>query len=73
MKFAVWQVEAEWDQDVEDVWTFGNDVRSLIIKIGGYEPRKFEKYVLLFELVIAVVEGSRTLEINCGCANMPLR
>lgn len=29
--------------------------------------------VILFELVIVVVEGSRTLEINCGCANLPLR
>ena len=57
----MWKVEVEWDQDVEDVWRFSNDVRSLIIKISGYEPRKFEKYVLLFELVIAVVEGSRTL------------
>ena len=61
LRFAVWQVEVEWDPDVEDVWRFANDYRSLIVKIGGYEPRKFEKYVLLFELVIAVVEGSRTL------------
>ena len=41
LRFAVWQVPVEWDMDVEDVWRFGNDVRSLIIKMSGYEPRKF--------------------------------
>jgi hypothetical protein len=29
--------------------------------------------VLLFELVIDAVEGGKTLEINCGCATLPLR
>lgn len=55
------------------MWRFGNNLRSIIVKVAGYDARKFEKMVVLFELVIAVVEGSRTLEINCGCANLPLR
>ena len=41
IKYAVWQVEVEWDPEVEDCWRFSNNLRSLIIKIGGYEPRKF--------------------------------
>jgi hypothetical protein len=73
LRFAVWQVDAEWDAEVEDVWRFSNNLRSILVKIGGYEPRKFEKYVLLFELVIAVVEAGKTLEINCGSTNLPLR
>ena len=40
---------------MEDVWRFSNEHRALFVKIGGFDSRKFEKYVLLFELVIAVV------------------
>jgi len=36
MKNAVWQVEAEWDPEIEDVWRFSNNIRSIFIKIGGY-------------------------------------
>ena len=24
LRFAIWQVEVEWDGDVEDVWRFSN-------------------------------------------------
>ena len=41
MRYTVWQIEAEWDAEVEDVWRFGNSLRSLIVKIAGYDPRKF--------------------------------
>lgn len=41
--------------------------------MAGYDPRKYEKCVLLFELVMVVVESGKTLEINCGCTNIPLR
>ena len=27
----------------------------------------------MFELVIDIVESGKTLEINCGCAHLPLR
>lgn len=41
MKSTVWQVEAEWDTEVEDVWRFSNNVRSVIVKVAGYDPRKY--------------------------------
>lgn len=41
LKHSIWQVEAEFDPEVEDVWRFTNAVRSLFIKVANYEPRKF--------------------------------
>lgn len=36
MKGAVWQVEGEWDPEVEDVWRFASSSRSLFLKIAAY-------------------------------------
>ena len=41
LKFTAWQVEAEWDSETEDSWRFSNNYRSLIVKIAGYDPKKF--------------------------------
>lgn len=48
LKSSIWQVEAEFDPEVEDVWRFSNALRSIFVKVAGYEARKFEKIVLLF-------------------------
>jgi hypothetical protein len=73
LKYSIWQVDCEWDPEVEDVWRFGNSYRSVFVKVSGYEPRKFEKIVILIELVIAVVDNNRALEINCGSTTIALR
>jgi hypothetical protein len=36
MKQSVWQVDAEWDPEVEDVWTFSNTHKSVFVRIAGY-------------------------------------
>jgi hypothetical protein len=36
LKHSIWQIEAEFDPEVEDVWRFSNALRSIFIKVAGY-------------------------------------
>ena len=61
IRHAIWQIEMEWDPDVEDEWMLPKVSRSIFVKIAGYEQKKYEKVVVLFELVIGVTEVGKTL------------
>lgn len=57
------------------MWKFGTDKgfdRGLFVKVGDYEDSKFTSYSLLFEFVMTVIDGSSTIDINCGSASLML-
>jgi hypothetical protein len=43
------------------------------MKIANYEARKYEKMILLFELVITMNDNGRTIEVSCGSANISVK
>ena len=59
--YCVARLDAEWDADVEDQWIFDKNNRSIFVKIANFEQRKYEKYVLMFEFIITLVDGSKSM------------
>ena len=67
------RLEVDWDPDIEDRWSFDKLNKSIFIKINDFEPRNYERIIILFEFVITVKRDDKTLDISCGSANVAAR
>lgn len=67
-------MEAEWNSEVEDEWVFDSKNRAFYMKISGYDPKKYEKMLVLFELIITMSDSTgRIVDVSCGCASIGVR
>ena len=60
-KYCVARIDADWDPDIEDQWIFDKNNRDVFVRIGSYESRKYDKLLLLFEFIITIVDGNKSL------------
>jgi hypothetical protein len=47
--------------------------RAFYMKIANYDARKFEKMILLFELVITMNDNGRMIDVSCGSASISVK
>ncbi len=43
------------------------------MKINNYDAKKYEKMILLFELVITMNDNGRLMEVSCGSASISIK
>lgn len=43
------------------------------MKIANYDAKKFDKIILLFELVITMSDNGRLMEVSCGSASISVK
>ena len=43
------------------------------MKIANYDARKFDKMILLFELVITMNDSGRLIDVSCGSASISVK
>lgn len=43
------------------------------MKIANYDAKKFDKIILLFELIITMNDNGRVIEVSCGSASISVK
>ncbi len=43
------------------------------MKIANYDAKKYEKMILLFELIITLNDNGKTLEVSCGSGSISVK